>query len=63
MTILKLGERFKVPLVVLGHDRHKASDVFEVLQVITCPKYGHVSYRVATEGPGQWWPCTRVVKV
>ncbi len=63
MEILKVGDRFKVPEVTLGHDNHKATDVFAVLQVTTCPKYNHTSYRVAMEGAGQWWPHTRAVKV
>lgn len=63
MNLLKVGDTFKVPQVTLGHDSHKATDTFKVLQVITCPKYNHTSYRVAMEGAGQWWPHTRTVKV
>ena len=63
MNILKVGDRFKVPQVNRGHDNHKETAVFTVLQVITCPKYGHTSYRVDKEGPGQWWPHSRVRKV
>jgi hypothetical protein len=63
MNILKVGDRFKVPHVTLGHDRHKAPDVFTVLQVVTCPKYNRTSYRVLSSGAGEWWPHTRAVKV
>jgi hypothetical protein len=63
MDILKVGDRFKVPHVTLGHDRHKANDVFTVVQVITCPKYTHTSYRIRPAGLNEWWPHTRVVKV
>ena len=63
MNILNVGDRFRVPNVTPGHDNHKANDVFTVLQVTTCPKYGHTSYRVATAFGGQWWPHARVVKV
>ena len=55
----KIGDKFTVPIVSAGHDHHKKSDVFEVLQIIKGETPQTTSYRVAVQGPCQWWPHSR----
>ena len=55
----KIGYKFTVPTVRAGHDHHKASDVFEVLQIIKGETPQTTHYRVAMQGQVQWWPHSR----